>query len=588
MLVLCSLLGAACGTVGPSAEPKRPRPAAASLEAECAPGLVLDCETACMNGNRAACEEAGSGYLSGKDIAQDLQRARMLLTRACDQGRHQACGHLGKMAQDGQGVEKSDAEIVALLTEGCDAGDEDCCGRLGALHLQGKAVDEDVALGRKLLQQACESDVPRACHQLGVHLRQSAANAGRAGGFLQRACSRDIADACFELADLQLAEKQVPPSQALQNLRRSCDLGSAPGCGALAERERKGQGVKLDVTGALKHHEFACDAGHQTSCNVLADILREGEGTEANSSRALALYSQSCKHGELTACVERGLLLYEGARNVTADQAAAAKAFQKACDGNDQRGCGMLGVMLASGQAMGKDPERAKPLLKAGCERAKLPHACTVWGLWLAEGRHVEQDSKRATELLSPACEREDAEACQALATLYEFAEAGERDLAAAERAYGRACEQDHEPSCLSAAVIRWRIGNEAAARGASASFDEGCKKNDRRACLMLGLASLRGVGTSRDSERALDAFARVCRNGGQAGCAWQGQLLISGDAGQKDPKRGRKLIREACESGDGDGCYVQSMQPGVSPQEKEKLRHRACEARVYEACVAM
>lgn len=586
-LWLCS-----CGSIGPSpaAQPPRQR---TSLETECAPGLILDCETACMNGDHAGCEEAGIGYLEGEVIGQDLQRARMLLSRACEQGLRRACGALGKMAQDGQGVEKAPDEIVRLLSDGCDAGDANACGRLGTLRMLGTGTQRDVTLGRKLLHSACEQGDALSCLHLGRSLvsttEPQSADPQQAARLFTRACHGNLGKACYELAQLQLQLNQVPPQQAMANLIKACQLRSPAGCGALAERQLQGRGVQKDITAALVNLEMACEGGQMSSCSQLAEVLVSPQAPEPNATRALQLFTQACQADDqaATACHGRGKLLYDGSSGLARDLAAAAAAFERACEHEHEASCGMLGVMQARGHGMAKDQDAAKARVRLGCEQARLDEACRLWGHWLADGGLVKRDAKAARKYLEPLCRRGHAEACQRVGRIDEYGEAGARNPAGAELSYGRACELEHQPGCLAAAVVRWRQRG-AASEEAFSLFERRCQQNDAAACHWAALALARGVGTTADPTRSLTLFTQACEAGSQRGCAHRGHLLYLGDTGVKDEKEGRRLIREACDSGNGDGCYLLSLLPETRPEDRRRLRRLACQQHVYDACVAL
>src|SRR5690606_23536193 len=102
--IALACIGTACAAEAPQQRPTE------FAGAKCEPTLIFECESLCNNGDLGACEVAGLGYISGKSVSQDYDRAAVLLEPACQAKRPLGCGGMAKLGQVGK-VELSPTEI---------------------------------------------------------------------------------------------------------------------------------------------------------------------------------------------------------------------------------------------------------------------------------------------------------------------------------------------------------------------------------------------------------------------------------------------------------------------------------------------
>src|SRR5690606_19448227 len=154
----------------------------------------------CNNGDLGACEVAGLGYISGKSVSQDYDRAAVLLEPACQAKRPLGCGGMAKLGQVGK-VELSPTEIVKGLEGACGAKDADSCQRLGQVLAKGEGVAKDEARANKLFEGACAEGSQEGCFHQALRLRDGGVgitpNPTKAARLMTTACSAKVGAACY-------------------------------------------------------------------------------------------------------------------------------------------------------------------------------------------------------------------------------------------------------------------------------------------------------------------------------------------------------------------------------------------------------
>lgn len=106
----------------------------------------------------------------------------------------------------------------------------------------------------------------------------------------------------------------------------------------------------------------ACDQKLGEACNNLGVMHERGAGMSVDFDAARSFYQQGCDLGDPLGCLNLGIMC----RNKN-EEKRALSLFEKACNGNNLRGCALLGVMLAGGEGGAKDATRASTLLKQAC-----------------------------------------------------------------------------------------------------------------------------------------------------------------------------------------------------------------------------
>jgi TPR repeat protein len=159
------------------------------------------------------------------------------------------------------------------------------------------------------------------------------------------------------------------------------------------------------------------------------------------------------------------------------DYARAAIAYQKGCEGNEQKGCASLARLYKGGLGVAVDTAKAESLAIAACEKdaetceslaaiviekaparavapldracqARVFRACTELGIHHAAGRGIPLNLPRAVVLLEKACAGDDARGCKTLADLIEFGTVGAPEPRRAAALRRKACAAGYQLAC--------------------------------------------------------------------------------------------------------------------------------------------
>jgi TPR repeat protein len=80
--------------------------------------------------------------------------------------------------------------------------------------------------------------------------------------------------------------------------------------------------------------------------------------------------------------------MYQEARGVPRDEAAAVAAFKRACDGGGAHGCDLLGRTLAQGRGVTRDDDvEAAKLYDKACEAGDLLGCGDAGSMYVVEAR---------------------------------------------------------------------------------------------------------------------------------------------------------------------------------------------------------
>ncbi len=178
------------------------------------------------------------------------------------------------------------------------------------------------------------------------------------------------------------------------------------------------------------------------------------------------------------------------------------------------------------------------------CGRGE-PRSCTLLASLLATGQGVAKNVERARTLASTACEAGHADGCVWLGTI--DAEAGRDREAVA--SYEAACSAGAGRGCtLLASLVREGRGSEADAAKADRLLHRGCAGGDEEACVVIESGSPLGVGDDARDRRALAQAKQACERGKPRACATLGVYQAYGIGTQSDPVRGYSQLSQECE----------------------------------------
>ena len=258
------------------------------------------------------------------------------------------------------------------------------------------------------------------------------------------------------------------------------------------------------VVDATERSEPLCPAGLVASA---------GKCTAASSAPAyqcaaddVAECTAQCDKGHAGSCGSLGALLMSGPQR---DEARAAGALKKGCDGKEGRACSLLGVLTAEGRGTAPDAKAAATLYRTACDLGD-PLGCASLGRLHTDGRGVARDAGKALALLEQACHGGQDSACADAAKLLTSSE-GDKNVARAAALHEKAC-----------------LGTVAAS------------------CAELGELHEAGAGVSKDPIRAEIFFQRGCVRGSAEACNGVGRMILAKPAGGS-PDEARRYFQRAC-----------------------------------------
>jgi hypothetical protein len=159
-------------------------------------------------------------------------------------------------------------------------------------------------------------------------------------------------------------ERTAPSADDLRESVAAALRWNEKGCGAGSGRACYQAAHFSTPTAARALYKKSCDLGVADGCSALADALLKGAPADARAGAALL--RKSCDAGDREACTKWIDHLLQGS---PADQKLAVERLRKACQGTDAESCERLGEMTLYGQSVARDLEKARALLQRGCDR---------------------------------------------------------------------------------------------------------------------------------------------------------------------------------------------------------------------------
>ena len=133
-----------------------------------APDELFPWESACRNGNGAACTTLGDRYKDGVRVAKDFHRSAFFYKQGCDAGNALGCSQLGVLYAEGDGVLQDYYRTAELCLKGCRGGSAIGCSCLAYLYLHGRGgLEPNAFLAAKLYKKGCTGGDAIGCYFLG-------------------------------------------------------------------------------------------------------------------------------------------------------------------------------------------------------------------------------------------------------------------------------------------------------------------------------------------------------------------------------------------------------------------------------------
>ncbi len=374
-----------------------------------------------------------------------------------------------------------------------------------------------------------------------------------------------------------------------------CERGELAACARAAELYYDGRsGHALDMARSFQYASRACDGGEPHGCTFVGLNHQDGLSAPWDPAKAIAAYEKACAGGAGTGCFNLATM-YTGGHGVIADmakgeryRAAAAVAWQKACDGAEPRWCTNAAFLLA--EADGPDgPAPATMQKMRGLERracdAKVLVGCvelarlTMQLGELAPAAYVDQ--------LDRLCAQGEPTACTAAGGLVIAGERLPRDAARGIALYRRGCDAGDRDACAVLGVEEL-LGELTAPDKAAATrhLTMACDRADPRACTAIARSHAQGG----DVAAARPLLARACQMGDGEACGVLGAMMAKGAGGPADPAGALPWTRAGCQQGFAPACdslIEKSQALPVPPGLEAQVRREACGRGVQAACAA-
>ncbi len=212
---------------------------------------------------------------------------------------------------------------------------------------------------------------------------------------------------------------QEDPRRALELYEQGCAKRDINGCTGMGFVYSKGLGIPADKAKAASLFKEACEKGNGRACSGIGHQLRLANDVTG----AIPWMDKGCSLGYVRACFYTGSLLMKQNK----DLPRAYKAHERACLGNDDRGCLAQAGMLAGGIGVAASTsdslalkDRALKDLEKKCD-ASDADACEALGDWHMgvydkSAKHPEQ----AIQYFGKACSGGVDSTCMDLAQIME------------------------------------------------------------------------------------------------------------------------------------------------------------------------
>lgn len=156
------------------------------------------------------------------------------------------------------------------------------------------------------------------------------------------------------------------PEKAAECYRKAAVSGDVRAMNNLGILLIEGLGVKSDVPEGLRWIRKAAAGGNPNSAFMLGSYLIEGKIIPHNQDEGMWWIRKAADDGYLAAVTRIAQDTYFGDEGITKDLDKAFPLVKKSADGGSAWGCRSLAVMLAKGEGVQPDQEKAKEWMLKG------------------------------------------------------------------------------------------------------------------------------------------------------------------------------------------------------------------------------
>jgi TPR repeat protein len=590
---------------------------------------------------------------SGEDVPADGSRAKTLLETAIAAGGPDVVNAwlrlAGLYANEDSGV-GDDAKAIQALRKVVDLGGANAAiwRALGDLYSEGDEPVRNAALAIEAYRNAADAGDPSAMVALALAL--APAEFDQAKGLLERAIAAGgptALDARIALGDLYANAQgdKRNTAAAAEAYRIPADAGNTGAMIELAKIIGWGDGVPVDFEGARRLLERAIARGATSAWSTLAELYLEAGPEHRDVRQAINAYTNAANEGDTGAMIKLARVLGRGDDGVQADfnlakswldkviatandpgtlawawatlgglydddaphrdLSAAAAAYQNAADLGETGAMVALAELLAEGDGISVDFNRAEALLRQAIavndsnaveawaalgdlyrDVDKRPHnlaraadaykkavelnstsAMINLARIVGRGEGVDQDFPLAVDLLNRVIAEDESAAAWAWSTLGGLyrADGPNQDIAKAAEAYGKAADSgDVAAKVALAGILMSQEGSDfVLTRALLESVIAANDGNALRAWIMLGDLYANASPEHADATKAADAYKHAADAGSTTGKIRLARILADqpGGSGFKDAEA---LLKEVIAVGDENTTWAWSTLGGL------------------------
>jgi hypothetical protein len=231
----------------------------------------------------------------------------------------------------------------------------------------------------------------------------------------QIGCDDGDGAACGALGDAYAGGGAFDPEPDSARSRaawaRGCDLGHAPSCTKLGERDFTSS--PTDYARAIPLLRRGCDGADGYGCALLASAYHEGRGVAVDETRSVQLYDSSCALGSARGCGEA-----MQAHDRAGETQRALELALRGCALDDETSC----YRVATWGDRTPLPPAVVAVLERRCAAQPTGSICYGLGLRLIAGAGLDADPTRGRAMFLRACHA-DASSAQAAAACDAYAD---------------------------------------------------------------------------------------------------------------------------------------------------------------------
>ncbi|MCB1498902.1 MAG: sel1 repeat family protein [Bauldia sp.] len=480
----------------------------------------------------------GSLFLRADEPNRDAAKAAEYFQKAVDIGNTDAMIELANLYAAGDGV-PADFDRAKTLLDAAIAGGDVGAGSvaLGDLYLNAAPPRRDVALAKQAYETAIgvgDTGAMRALANMYATGDGVPVDFDKALALLQEAIAAgDVRQGSRALGDLyrDAAADHRDPLKAVAAYQAAILLGDAPSMISLAKMLGDGDGVAINFDAARQLLEDAIQAGSiGPASRALGDLYRTADADHRDPAKAEESYQRAIETGDAWAMMMLGRMLAKG-DGLAFDFDRARSLYEDAVKaGQPGFASRFLGDLYLDAPAPQRDPVNALAAYKAAADLGNAGAMLALANLYSSGDTGVAKDFDLARDMLESAVAAgEVAAGSRALGDLYSDESTPNRDLGKAREAYERAAELG-ETSAMTALANMYQNG-----RGVPIDLDKArvyleqavAAGDVSTAAFDLGQLYLRLPDDQRDPLQAAEAFEAAAKAGNTSADLTLGVLLL-------------------------------------------------------------